>query len=163
MGIPLRQQIRVGVYILRQRLFGRRRYPLVLMLEPLFRCNLACGMRQDRLPDPDPQSAPERQGVPGRRRRMRGADRFDPRRRAADPQGDRRDREGPDRAPAVRLPVHQRAPGREEDRSLPAQPYLTFSIHLDGLREHHDRVVCQDGVFDRAVAAIRLLRSAGSA
>ena len=37
-------------------------------------------------------------------------------------------------------------------------PYLTFSIHLDGLRAHHDRSVCQDGVFDRAVAAIRLLR-----
>ena len=40
-------------------------------------------------------------------------------------------------------------------------PYLTFSIHLDGLREHHDRSVCQDGVFDRAVAAIRLLRARG--
>src|ERR687896_1657148 len=42
MGIPLRQQIRVGAYILKQRLLGRERYPLVLMLEPLFRCNLAC-------------------------------------------------------------------------------------------------------------------------
>ena len=40
-------------------------------------------------------------------------------------------------------------------------PYLTFSIHLDGLRAHHDRSVCQDGVFDRAVAAIRLLRGRG--
>jgi hopanoid biosynthesis associated radical SAM protein HpnH len=40
-------------------------------------------------------------------------------------------------------------------------PYLTFSIHLDGLREHHDRSVCQEGVFDRAVAAIRLLRARG--
>jgi hopanoid biosynthesis associated radical SAM protein HpnH len=40
-------------------------------------------------------------------------------------------------------------------------PYLTFSIHLDGLREHHDRSVCKDGVFDRAVAAIRLLRARG--
>ena len=42
MGIPLRQQIRVGAYVLKQRLLGRARYPLVLMLEPLFRCNLAC-------------------------------------------------------------------------------------------------------------------------
>ena len=42
MGIPLRQQIRVGAYILKQRLRRRARYPLVLMLEPLFRCNLAC-------------------------------------------------------------------------------------------------------------------------
>ncbi|MGH6943451.1 MAG: adenosyl-hopene transferase HpnH, partial [Geminicoccaceae bacterium] len=40
-------------------------------------------------------------------------------------------------------------------------PYLTFSIHLDGLREHHDRSVCRPGVFDRAVAAIRLLRARG--
>ena len=42
MGIPLRQQIAMGTYIARQRLAGNRRYPLVLMLEPLLRCNLAC-------------------------------------------------------------------------------------------------------------------------
>src|ERR671919_3195736 len=42
MSIPLRQQIRVGAYVLKQRLLGRDKYPLVLMLEPLFRCNLAC-------------------------------------------------------------------------------------------------------------------------
>ena len=40
MGIPLRQQLRVGAYVLKQRLLGRDRYPLVLMLEPLFRFNL---------------------------------------------------------------------------------------------------------------------------
>ena len=40
-------------------------------------------------------------------------------------------------------------------------PYLTFSIHLDGLREHHDKAVCQDGVFDKAVEAIRELRARG--
>ncbi|HET7032343.1 MAG TPA: radical SAM protein, partial [Casimicrobiaceae bacterium] len=42
MAIPLLQKARIGAYILRQQLTGRRRYPLVLMLEPLFRCNLAC-------------------------------------------------------------------------------------------------------------------------
>ena len=42
MSIPLRQVARVGAYIVRQHLAGRKRYPLVLMLEPLFRCNLAC-------------------------------------------------------------------------------------------------------------------------
>ena len=42
MTVSLRQQMAVGSYILRQRLTGRKRYPLVLMLEPLFRCNLAC-------------------------------------------------------------------------------------------------------------------------
>ncbi|MEE8544714.1 MAG: hopanoid biosynthesis associated radical SAM protein HpnH, partial [Alphaproteobacteria bacterium] len=42
MGVPLRQQLRVGAYVLGQHLRRRRRYPVVLMLEPLFRCNLAC-------------------------------------------------------------------------------------------------------------------------
>ena len=42
MGIPLIQQIRVGSYILKQKILGRSNYPHVLMLEPLFRCNLAC-------------------------------------------------------------------------------------------------------------------------
>ncbi|MGH6876435.1 MAG: adenosyl-hopene transferase HpnH, partial [Rhizomicrobium sp.] len=42
MGIPIRQAARVGTYVVKQHLRGRRRYPLVLMLEPLFRCNLAC-------------------------------------------------------------------------------------------------------------------------
>ena len=42
MGVSLRQKAKVGAYVLRQRMAGRKRYPLVLMLEPLFRCNLAC-------------------------------------------------------------------------------------------------------------------------
>ena len=42
MTIPVIQQIRVGAYIMKQKLLGRTKYPLVLMLEPLFRCNLAC-------------------------------------------------------------------------------------------------------------------------
>ena len=42
MAIPLLQQARIGAYVVRQQLAGRKRYPLVLMLEPLFRCNLAC-------------------------------------------------------------------------------------------------------------------------
>ena len=42
MAIPLHQVVRVGSYIMKQKLLGRKRYPLVLMMEPLFRCNLAC-------------------------------------------------------------------------------------------------------------------------
>src|SRR6201991_2539028 len=41
-AIPLAQQVRVGAYVVKQHLLRRKRYPLVLMLEPLFRCNLAC-------------------------------------------------------------------------------------------------------------------------
>jgi len=54
--VSLRQMTAVGSYIMRQRLKGRKRYPLVLMLEPLFRCNLECvRLRQDRLSRRDPQ------------------------------------------------------------------------------------------------------------
>ena len=42
MGVPYLKEIRIGGYLLKQKLLGRKRYPLVLMLEPLFRCNLAC-------------------------------------------------------------------------------------------------------------------------
>ncbi|HEX6119700.1 MAG TPA: hopanoid biosynthesis associated radical SAM protein HpnH, partial [Dongiaceae bacterium] len=42
MAVPLKQMIGVGAYVVKQHLLGRKRYPLVLMLEPLFRCNLAC-------------------------------------------------------------------------------------------------------------------------
>src|SRR5690349_7405061 len=53
LGVPLRQAIRVGAYVVRQHLIGNKRYPLVLMLEPLFRCNLACaGCGKIDYPDP---------------------------------------------------------------------------------------------------------------
>src|SRR5271166_3997480 len=53
MHVPLRKEMQVGAYILKQKLLGRRRYPLVLMLEPLFRCNLACtGCGKIDYPDP---------------------------------------------------------------------------------------------------------------
>ena len=42
MAIPFLKELRIGSYLIKQKLMGRARYPLVLMLEPLFRCNLAC-------------------------------------------------------------------------------------------------------------------------
>jgi len=162
MSIPLRQQIRVGAYILKQRLLGRERYPLVLMLEPLFRCNLACaGCGKIDYPKPILN------------RRLSVQECLD----AVDECG----------APVVSIPggeplIHKEIGeivkgivarrkfvylctnallvDKKIDLFEPS-PYLTFSIHLDGLREEHDRSVCQAGVFDRAIAAIRLLRSRG--
>ena len=53
MRVPFLKEIRIGAYIFRQKLRGRKRYPLVLMLEPLFRCNLACvGCGKIDYPDP---------------------------------------------------------------------------------------------------------------
>ena len=57
--------------------------------------------------------------------------------------------------------MHQRDPAERHIDEYQPSPYLTFSIHLDGDRERHDASVCEEGVFDKAVAAIRLLRERG--
>ena len=162
MSIPLIQGIRIGMYLLGRKLRGEQRYPLVLMLEPLFQCNLACaGCGKIDYPDDI------------LRKRMSVADAL----RAVDECG----------APVVSIPggeplVHKELPQivsgivarkkfvylctngllvpKHIDDYRPS-PYLTFSIHLDGNREMHDASVCQKGVFDKAVAAIRLLCERG--
>ncbi|TDJ48704.1 MAG: adenosyl-hopene transferase HpnH [Gammaproteobacteria bacterium] len=162
MGIPLLQQYRVGKYLLTQKLRRRKRYPLVLMLEPLFQCNLACaGCGKIDYPDDI------------LRKRISVADAL-----AAVDECD---------APIVSIPggeplIHKDMPAivrgiiarrkfvylctnalllsRKIDLYEPS-PYLTLSIHLDGDRTHHDASVCQDGVFDKAVTAIRLALERG--
>jgi hopanoid biosynthesis associated radical SAM protein HpnH len=155
MGIPLRQSLAVLGYILRQRLRGVERYPLVLMLEPLFRCNLACaGCGKIDYPEKilDRRLSPEECMA------------------AIDECG----------APVVSIAggeplIHQEMPeivrgfiqrkkfvylctnalllSRRMDDYTPS-PYLTFSVHLDGSRDRHDTSVCRTGVFDQAVEAI---------
>ena len=162
MGIPLLQMYRVGRYIATCRLRGRERYPLVLMLEPLFQCNLACaGCGKIDYPKEVLQ------------RRVSVADAL----HAVDECG----------APIVSIAggeplIHKEMPqivagitarrkfvylctnaillSRHIDDYRPS-PYLTFSIHLDGDRRSHDESVCQEGVFDKAVQAIQLARSRG--
>ena len=162
MAVPLKQQIAVGAYIVKQRLMGRRRYPLVLMLEPLFRCNLACAgcgkidyprpILDKRLSVKDCLDAVDECGAPI----------------VAIPGGE----------PLIHKEIEQIVAGIVAKRKFVSlctnalllekklhlfkpSPYLFFSIHLDGLREHHDRAVCQQGVFDRAVSAIRAAKAAG--
>ena len=65
MVLPFFQERRIGAYLLKQKLKGRKRYPLVLMLEPLFRCNLACaGCGKIDYPELHPQPPPDRAGMP---------------------------------------------------------------------------------------------------
>ena len=156
MGIPIIQQIRIGSYLLKQKLKGNRRYPLVLMLEPLFQCNLACaGCGKIAYPKDILQ------------KRLSVADAL----KAVDECG----------APVVSIPggeplIHNEMPEIVEgiiarkkfvylctnaillkkniDRFSPST-YLTFSVHLDGNRDQHDKSVCRDGVFDIAVDAIK--------
>jgi hopanoid biosynthesis associated radical SAM protein HpnH len=161
-AVPIRQQIKVGAYILKQRLMGRSRYPLVLMLEPLFRCNLACpGCGKIDYPDEVLN------------RRLSLAECLE----AVETCG----------APVVSIPggeplLHKQigeivaeivkrkrfvylctnALLLEKKLELfKPSPYLTFSVHLDGLEAEHDRAVDQKGVFQRAVKAIKRVQAEG--
>ncbi len=156
MAVPLIQQLRVGAYIAKQKLKGVAKYPLVLMLEPLFRCNLACvGCGKIDYPDAILN------------KRLTPAECFE----AVDSCG----------APMVSIPggepllhkeIKEIVEGivarkkfvylctnalllkKKMDLFTPS-PYFTFSIHLDGLKEEHDHAVSQDGVFEKAVEAIK--------
>ncbi len=162
MGVPLRQQIAVGSYLIKQKLKGVKKYPLVLMLEPLFRCNLACGGCGKIAHSEDILD-----------RRLS----YEECMQAVDECG----------APMVSIPggeplLHKEMPKivegivarkkyvylctnalllKKRIKDYTPSPYLTMSIHLDGLKERHDASVCQDGVFDRAVEAIKLALDKG--
>ncbi len=157
MSVPLIQQLRVGAYILSKRFKGVERYPLVLMLEPLFRCNLACaGCGKIAYPDDvlnrrlgveECLAAAEECGAP-----IVSIPGGEP---LLHPQiGDIVDGLI-GRKKFVYLCTNGLLMAKKLDLFSPSR-YLTFSVHLDGNRERHDRAVSQAGVFDQAVAAIRL-------
>jgi hopanoid biosynthesis associated radical SAM protein HpnH len=162
LAVPLIQQIRVGAYVMAQRLRGIDRYPLVLMLEPLFRCNLACpgcgkidyedGVLNKRLSVQECLDAVDECGAPV----------------VSIPGGE----------PLIHKDIVEIVEGivarkkfvylctnallleKKLDEFTPS-PYLTFSVHLDGLEHHHDRSVAMKGGFKRAVSAIRAAKAKG--
>jgi hopanoid biosynthesis associated radical SAM protein HpnH len=162
MGIPLLQVYRVARYIVGRKLRRVERYPLVLMLEPLFQCNLACAgcgkidhpkeVLQKRLGVADALRAVDECGAPI----------------VSIPGGEPLIHKGMAQIVAgivarkkfVYLCTNAILLEKHIDEYRPS-PYLTFSIHLDGDRERHDESVCQSGVFDKAVAAIALARGKG--
>jgi hopanoid biosynthesis associated radical SAM protein HpnH len=152
----------VASYVLKQRLAGRKRYPLVLMLEPLFRCNLACaGCGKIQYP------------AHVLKRHLTPEECF----RAVDECG----------APAVSIPggeplmhpqIQEIVQGlvarkkyiylctnalllKEKLHLFKPSKYLSFSVHVDGEREHHDFAVCREGGYDLAVEGIRAALAAG--
>ena len=162
MAVPLRQQIRVGAYILKQRVTGRERYPLVLMLEPLFRCNLACpgcgkidypdDILNRRLSVEDCVTAVEECGapivsIPGGEPLLH--------KEIGEIVG-----ELVKRKRFVYLCTNALLLEKKMHLFEPS-PYLTFSVHLDGLEDEHDVAVDRKGVFKRAVAAIKAVKDAG--
>ena len=162
MAIPLIQQIRVGAYILKQHLKGVKRYPLVLMLEPLFRCNLACAgcgkidypdaILNKRLTLEECLAAADECGAP--MVSIPGGEPLLHKEIGAIVQG------LIERKKFVYLCTNALLLEKKMDLFTPS-PYLTFSIHLDGDREAHDKAVCQEGVYEQAVAAIAKARAKG--
>lgn len=162
MAVPLNQAIRVGAYVLKQHLMGRRRYPLVLMLEPLFRCNLACAgcgkidypkeILDQRLSVAECLQAVDECGAPvvvlagGEPLLHREIEQV-----VAGIVARRKFVIVCTNALLLEKKMHLFKPG----------PYFTWSVHLDGDREVHDRSVCQAGVYDRAVRAIKAAKSVG--
>ena len=162
MAVPISQMYTVSQYALSQQLRKVKRYPLVLMLEPLFRCNLECaGCGKIQYPDHilNRRLTPEQCWT------------------AADECG----------APIVSIPggeplIHPEMPAIVEGlvkrkkyvylctnaillerkiQDYSPSKYLTFSIHMDGLKEEHDHAVCRDGVYEVAVKAIRTALAKG--
>jgi hopanoid biosynthesis associated radical SAM protein HpnH len=162
LGIPLRQKAVVGAYVLRQHLTGRKRYPLVLMLEPLFRCNLACAgcgkidypdeILNQRLSVAECLEAVDECGAPVVS--IAGGEPLLHRELAEVVRGILARRK------FVYLCTNALLMQKKLDQYQPS-PFFVWSVHLDGDKEMHDRSVCQTGVYDRAVAAIRAAKERG--
>jgi hopanoid biosynthesis associated radical SAM protein HpnH len=161
-SIPLRQKAYVGAYVVRQHLAGRKRYPLVLMLEPLFRCNLACAgcgkidypdkILNQRISVADALHAVDECGAPVVS--IAGGEPL-------------LHRELPEivkgiiaRRKFVYLCTNALLMEKKIDQYKPS-PFFVWSVHLDGDKEMHDRSVCQEGVYDRAVSAIKAAKQRG--
>jgi len=156
MSVPISQMWTVSSYVLRQKLAGRKQYPLVLMLEPLFRCNLACAgcgkiqypahiLKKDLTPE-ECFRAVDECGAP----------------MVSIPGGE----------PLMHAQIGEIVAGlvarkkyiylctnalllKEKIHLFTPSKYLTFSVHLDGQREEHDLAVCREGGYDIAVDAVK--------
>jgi len=162
MPVPLNQSIRVGAYVVKQHLAGRARYPLVLMLEPLFRCNLACAgcgkidypaeILNQRLSAADCIAAAEECGAPVVA--IAGGEPL-------------LHKEMPeivqallDRGKFIYLCTNGLLLEKRLDQFKPHKNFA-WDVHLDGDRETHDHAVSQAGTFDRAVSAIKAAKARG--
>ena len=162
MAVPIMQAVRVGAYVVKQHLSGRKRYPLVLMLEPLFRCNLACAgcgkidypapILNQRLSVQECLDADTECGAPVIA--VAGGEPL-------------LHKEMPEiiakllaRRKYVYLCTNALLLEKKLDDYTP-NPFFSWDVHLDGDKEMHDASVCQDGVYDRAVEAIRKAKARG--
>ncbi|MCP9956474.1 adenosyl-hopene transferase HpnH [Streptomyces sudanensis] len=162
MSMPLRQTVRIGTYLLGQRLRRREKFPLIVELEPLYACNLKCegcgkiqhpaGVLKQRMPVAQAVGAVLESGAPmvsiaGGEPLMHPGIGEIVRRLVA-------------RRKYVFLCTNALLLRRKMDDFAPSR-YFAFAVHIDGLRERHDESVAKEGVFDEAVAAIREAKRRG--
>ena len=162
MSVPLRQSAKIALYLFEQKLRRREKFPLLVELEPLFQCNLACagcGKIQHpdhvlgrRMPVEQAVSAIDECGAP-----MVSIAGGEP---LIHPEIDDIVKRLVQRRKFVYLCTNALLLERKLELFSPS-PYFAWAIHLDGLRDRHDRSVCRDGVFDKAVAAIRAAQRRG--
>jgi hopanoid biosynthesis associated radical SAM protein HpnH len=157
MAVPASQAWTVGTYVVKQKLLRRKRYPLVLMLEPLLRCDLACAgcgkiqypahILKKNLSVEACLSAVEECGAPIVS--IAGGEPL------LYPYIDELVRELVKRKKYVYLCTNGITLTRKLERGLfKPSKYLSFSVHMDGLQKEHDESVCRDGVYRQAVEAI---------
>jgi hopanoid biosynthesis associated radical SAM protein HpnH len=162
MPVPLRQTVRVGSYLMKQKLARREKFPLLVELEPLFQCNLACSfcgkiqhpehILKQRMPVDQAIAAIEESGAP-----MVSIAGGEP---LVHPEIHVIAEELLKRKKFVFLCTNAILLKKKLDNFKPS-PYFTWVVHLDGLRERHDRFVERDGIFDTAVDAIREAKARG--
>src|SRR5574337_2022096 len=155
MAVPVSQMWTVASYVMKQKFKGRKRYPLVLMLEPLFRCNLACAgcgkvqypphVLKRMLTPEECFKAVDECGTP----------------MVSIPGGE----------PLLHPQIQEIVEGlvarkkyiylctnalllKQKIELFKPSKYLTFSVHMDGLREEHDLAVCREGGYDIEVEGI---------
>jgi hopanoid biosynthesis associated radical SAM protein HpnH len=162
MPIPLRQNIRIGSHLLRQRIKGTERYPFIVEIEPLFACNLSCpgcgkiqhptDILRKRLSVDDVVRAVEETGTP-----MVSIAGGEP---LLHPDIAEMVSELVRRKVYVYLCTNAVLLARRIERFEPSR-FFSWVVHVDGLQERHDAAVDREGVFDQAVAAIRLAKEQG--
>jgi hopanoid biosynthesis associated radical SAM protein HpnH len=162
MPVPMRQAARMGAYLMEQKLRRRDKFPLIVELEPLFQCNLACAgcgkiqhpeaTLKKRMPVEQAIGAIEECGAP-----MVSIAGGEP---LIHPEIDEIVRQLIARKKFVYLCTNALLLEKKLDLFKPS-PYFSWAVHMDGLRERHDESVSRDGVFDKAVSAIGAAKAAG--
>ncbi|MBR7833991.1 adenosyl-hopene transferase HpnH [Actinospica durhamensis] len=162
MGVPLRQSAKIGTYLFKNKIKGVKKFPLIVELEPLFACNLACAgcgkiqhpasILKQRMPVEQAVGAVEESGAP-----MVSIAGGEP---LMHPQIDEIVRQLIARKKFVYLCTNALLIKKHIHKFKPS-PYFAWVVHIDGLKERHDESVCKDGGFEEAVEGIRIAREAG--